>query len=52
MYGAATFRMIDVTGLSSLELLPKLTLAAALVAWGAAFAGLLGQALRRQPARA
>jgi tellurite resistance protein TehA-like permease len=52
MYGTATFRMIDVTGLSSLELLPKLTLAAALVAWGAAFAGLLGQALRRQPARA
>ena len=58
MYGAATYRMIAVTDLTILEPLPKLALAAALVAWTAAFAGLAMQLAssvtrrsRRQPVR-
>jgi tellurite resistance protein TehA-like permease len=43
MYGAATYRMIAVTGLGDLDLLPKLALAAALAAWAAAFIGLVAQ---------
>lgn len=41
MYSVATYRMIAVTELGDLDLLPKLALAAALVAWTAAFVGLL-----------
>lgn len=43
MYGAATFRMIGVTGFTVLDPLPKLALAAALVAWSAAALGLVVQ---------
>ncbi len=46
MYGAATYRMIGVTDLTALDWLPELTLAAALVAWTAAFAGLLATLTR------
>ena len=41
MYGVATYRMIAVTGYDDLDAWPKLALAMALVAWVAAFAGLL-----------
>jgi tellurite resistance protein TehA-like permease len=41
MYGAATYRMRANIGLEELAWLPKLTLAVALVAWMAAFVGLL-----------
>jgi tellurite resistance protein TehA-like permease len=41
MYSAATFKMAATTGLDSLELWPKVALAAALGAWAAAFGGLL-----------
>jgi tellurite resistance protein TehA-like permease len=41
MYGAATFRMRAAIALESLEWLPELTLAVALVAWTATFAGLV-----------
>ena len=41
MYGVATYSMIAVTGLDGLDLLPKLALAVALVAWTAAFVGLV-----------
>jgi tellurite resistance protein TehA-like permease len=41
MYSAATFRMRAAIGLESLEWLPQLALAAALVAWAAAFFGLV-----------
>ena len=50
MYGAATFRMRDATGLEALAWLPKITFAVALAAWAAAFIGLLlqgGKALPR-----
>jgi tellurite resistance protein TehA-like permease len=40
MYGVATYRMIAVTGLNDLDLLPQLALAMAVVAWTAAAAGL------------
>jgi hypothetical protein len=43
MYSAATFRMRAAIELESLEWLPQLALAAALVAWTAAFFGLLHQ---------
>jgi len=43
MYGAATFRMRAVIELQSLAWVPKAALAAALVAWTAAFLGLLAQ---------
>jgi tellurite resistance protein TehA-like permease len=41
MYSAATFRMIAVTDLTALALLPKLALAVALTAWTAAFVGMV-----------
>ena len=44
MYGAATFRMLAATELDTLGWLPKATLAVALAAWTAAFAGLLLEA--------
>ena len=43
MYGVATFKMRGVTKLDPLEWAPKITLAVALAAWTAAFAGLLVQ---------
>ena len=45
MYGAATYRMRGAIGLEALEWLPKATLAVALVAWAAAFAGLVLEAV-------
>jgi tellurite resistance protein TehA-like permease len=51
MYGAATYRMIAVTDLTVLEPLPKLALAAALLAWTAAFAGLAVELLRSSARR-
>ncbi len=50
MYGVATFRMLAAVQLSGLEWLPKATLAVALLAWTAAFVGLIHEgvtALRR-----
>jgi tellurite resistance protein TehA-like permease len=41
MYGAATYRMRVAIGLRELAWLPKVTLVVALIAWTAAFAGLL-----------
>jgi tellurite resistance protein TehA-like permease len=41
MYGAATFKMRAAIGLVALEWLPKATLVVALVAWTAAFLGML-----------
>ena len=41
MYGVATYKMIAVTGLDDLDVVPKLALAMALVAWTAAFVGLV-----------
>jgi tellurite resistance protein TehA-like permease len=41
MYGAATYKMIAVTNLNDLDVVPKLALALALIAWAVAFAGLL-----------
>lgn len=41
MYGAATFAMRDALELDALAWLPEITLAVALVAWGATFIGLL-----------
>jgi tellurite resistance protein TehA-like permease len=41
MYGAGTFRMLGVIDLHELDWLPKVTLGVALVAWTAAFVGLL-----------
>ena len=41
MYSASTFKMIATTGLDSLDLWPKIALGFALVAWSAAFVGLL-----------
>jgi tellurite resistance protein TehA-like permease len=46
MYGAATYRMAAVTDLSSIDLLPQLALAAALVAWTAAAVGLVARLAR------
>ena len=46
MYGAATYKMRAVIKLSALEWAPKVTLAVALTAWAAAFAGLLVQGAR------
>ncbi len=46
MYGAATFKMRAVIQLGQLEWAPKVTLAVALAAWTAAFAGLLVQGAR------
>ena len=43
MYGAATFKMRAVIKLEQLDWAPKITLAVALTAWAAAFAGLLVQ---------
>ena len=43
MYGAATYRMIGATDLTILDPLPKLALAAALLAWAAAMVGLAVQ---------
>jgi tellurite resistance protein TehA-like permease len=47
MYGAATFKMRLAIGLDALEWLPKATLVAALVAWTAAFVGMMLFAARR-----
>jgi tellurite resistance protein TehA-like permease len=50
MYGAATFRMLAAVDLDSLDWLPKVTLAVALLAWLATALGLVlegGRALRR-----
>jgi tellurite resistance protein TehA-like permease len=47
MYGVATFKMRAAIGLDALEWLPKVTLAVALVAWTAAFAGMVLGAARR-----
>jgi tellurite resistance protein TehA-like permease len=41
MYGAATYRMRDAIELGSLAWLPQVTLAGALIAWSATFAGLV-----------
>ncbi len=46
MYGASTFKMRAVIGLGHLEWAPKVTLAVALAAWAAAFAGLVVQGAR------
>jgi tellurite resistance protein TehA-like permease len=46
MYGAATFRMLAATKLDALSWLPRVTLAVALAAWTAAFAGLLVEGAR------
>ena len=46
MYGAATFKMRAVVELDALEWAPKVTLAFALAAWMAAFAGMLAQGAR------
>jgi hypothetical protein len=46
MYGVASARMIDATGLTALDWLPPLVLAIALTAWALAFAGLATTALR------
>jgi tellurite resistance protein TehA-like permease len=46
MYGAATYRMRAVVGLQELAWLPKLTLVIALIAWTAAFVGLLLEGAR------
>jgi tellurite resistance protein TehA-like permease len=46
MYGAATFRMRAAIDLGELAWVPKLALAAALVAWTAAFAGLVHHGVR------
>jgi tellurite resistance protein TehA-like permease len=43
MYGVATFRMIAVTDLTVVDVLPPLALGAALVAWAAALVGWLVQ---------
>jgi tellurite resistance protein TehA-like permease len=43
MYGAATFRMRTVIDLDALGWLPKVTLVVALLAWAAAFVGMLAQ---------
>lgn len=51
MYGVATYRMIAVTGLDDLTVLPRLALAMALIAWAAAFVGLV-VGLARGAARA
>ena len=52
MYGAATFRMRAVIGLRELAWLPKATLVVALVAWTAAFVGMLFQGARAVGKRA
>jgi tellurite resistance protein TehA-like permease len=46
MYGVATYRMIAVTGLDDLDVLPQLALTAALIAWTAALVGLVVTLLR------
>jgi len=51
MYGAATFRMRAVVELETIDWAPKVTLAVALVAWTAAFAGMLAQGVRSAWAR-
>jgi hypothetical protein len=52
MYGVASYRMIAVTDLSDLDLLPQLALTMALTAWTAAFVGLTTTLLRSaSPAR-
>jgi tellurite resistance protein TehA-like permease len=51
MYGAATYRMIAVTGLDDLDVVPQLALAAALVAWSATFVGLVVSLARSASAR-
>jgi len=43
MYGAATFRMVSVTGPEALDWLPKVALTVALLAWSATAAGLVHQ---------
>jgi len=40
MYGAATYRMIATTGLDAIDVVPQLTLCAALIAWTATFVGM------------
>ncbi|MCC6226117.1 MAG: tellurite resistance/C4-dicarboxylate transporter family protein [Microthrixaceae bacterium] len=41
MYGAATYRMVAVTDLGVLDILPRVALGAALAAWAAAMGGLV-----------
>jgi hypothetical protein len=41
MYGVATFRMSAAIDFTAIDWLPRVTLAIALVAWTATFAGLL-----------
>lgn len=50
MYGAATFRMIGVTGFTGLEVVPKVFLVVALVAWTATTVGLVRSLLPSGPA--
>lgn len=52
MYGVATYRMIAVTDLNDLDLLPKLALGAALITWAVAFVGLVVAVPRRSVAGA
>ena len=47
MYGAATFRMNDAVELDTIDWLPQVTLAIALIAWTAAATGLVHQGARR-----
>jgi tellurite resistance protein TehA-like permease len=47
MYGVATYRMRAAIELDALDWLPNATLAVALIAWVAAFVGLLGQGIGR-----
>lgn len=52
MYGVATYRMIAVTDLHDLDLVPQLALGMALIAWTAAFTGLaVSLARSASPAR-
>ncbi|MFN8035435.1 MAG: tellurite resistance/C4-dicarboxylate transporter family protein [Acidimicrobiia bacterium] len=51
MYGAATYRMIASTGLDGLDVVPKVTLAFALLAWTAAFLGMCGVLVGRGASR-
>jgi tellurite resistance protein TehA-like permease len=51
MYGVATFKMRAAIGLEALEWLPDVTLAAALVAWTAAFVGMIVGGVRNVASR-
>ena len=49
MYGAATFKMRAAIGLDHLGWIPEVTLAVALTAWTATFAGMIDQGRRTRP---